>query len=309
MRSRLLLDAEELASFRMSAPTVLDNVSCLYCSTDLALSTRTKEHVVGRRFVPKGKLQRSWNLIGYACAHCNNVKSRLEDECAAISMQPDIYGKFAFDDETLRAEAARKAANSYSTRTRRPIGQSKERIAFDTRHPSGVGLSFSFVASPQVSADTIFELCRFQICAFFYMLTFDDTQRRGRFWQGVFMAIEHVKRSDWGNARIRSFARAVKTWEPRLLTTDLIADGFYKIAIRKHPDEDCWSWALEWNHSVRCVGLFGDEGRCDAVESSLEKNVMQLAIDSPDRKLAYRLDIALSESEDELFQYEDASLA
>lgn len=308
MKSRLLLDAKELKIFHLNAPTVLDNANCVYCAVELSPTTRTKEHVVGRRFIPRGKLDGGWNLIAYACASCNNSKSRLEDELAAISMQPDSYGKYAVDDETLRTEATRKAANSYSSKTRRPIADSSEAVKFETRHPSGALMSFSFESSAQVGADKMYELCRLQVCAFFYMLTFDSVARRGGFWRGSFLGIADARRPDWGSERLSSFAETVKDWEPRLLSTNSIADGFYKLAIRKHPTDDCWSWALEWNHSIRCVGLFGDRETCDEVEKFVARDVAQLVIDEPKRKVAYRLERALVQSGDVLFRYKEIEI-
>ena len=305
MKSRMLLDSEELASFPVKVPTVLDNVSCVYCAAGLSKETRTKEHVVARRFVPRGKHDGGWNLIAYACTGCNNAKARLENELAAISMQPDSYGKYAIDDDLLKAEATRKAAKSISSRTGRPINESGEQLKFETRHPAGLLVSVSLEAPAQVSSEVVFELCRMQMCAFFYMLTFDRNSRRGGFWPGIFMGIQHAKRSDWGSRRLVSFAETVKEWEPRLICTTPIADGFYKLSIRKHPSEDCWSWAVEWNHSIRCVGLFGEESSCENVEKALEKNVAQLFVDEPHRKLAYRRDVALIESDDVLFKYRD----
>ena len=42
--------------------------------------------MIGRRFVPKGKLNNQWNLIVRVCIKCNNKKSDLEDDISAISM-------------------------------------------------------------------------------------------------------------------------------------------------------------------------------------------------------------------------------
>jgi hypothetical protein len=58
----------------------LDNVTCPYCGTALTSKTRTKEHVIGRRFVPVGSLDREWNLILQACGPCNRHKADLEDD-------------------------------------------------------------------------------------------------------------------------------------------------------------------------------------------------------------------------------------
>lgn len=308
VKSRALLDSEELATFPVKTPTVLDNENCIYCSTELSPHTRTKEHVVGRRFVPKGKLDGGWNLIAYACSVCNNNKSRLEDEIAAISMQPDVDGNHAIEDEALRSEARRKANKSYSSKTKRVVGDSGEILTFESSHPSGLTAKVEMRTSAQVDADLIFELSRLQVCGFFYLLTFDASSRRGRFWGGTFVAINHARRHDWGNQRITSFAKVVHDWEPRLLATTAIADGYYKVAIRKHPDDFCWSWALEWNHNFRCVGFFGEEKACHAVEQSVARNTAHLIVDSPQRKLAIRREVQIVQGDDVLFRYRDIEI-
>ena len=305
MKSRFLLDSLELVSATVKVPTVLDNANCIYCGVDVSKETRTKEHVVARRFVPKGTLDGGWNLIAYSCNPCNNAKARLENEISAVSMQPDSYGKYAIDDELLRAEATRKAMRSISSRTHRPISDSGEELNVEYKHPSGLKVSVSFVSSAQVAAEGVYELCRQQMRAFFYLLTFDSQSRRGGFWRGVFIGVGHTRRCDWGNMRLNSFSEQVKDWEPRLLSTSSIADGYYKVAIRRHPNADCWSWAVEWNHSFRCVGFFGSEDSCELVEKSLQKNVAQLLVDEPQRKLAYRQDVPLNDAVDTLFSYRD----
>lgn len=92
------------------------NILCAYCGTPLApFGGGEQEHVIGRRFVPKGTLSGQWNLIVKACPTCNDHKADLEDDISAITMQPDGLGRFPDDDERLHTEAVRKAR----TRNRR----------------------------------------------------------------------------------------------------------------------------------------------------------------------------------------------
>ena len=96
--------------YNPKSPIRLANVNCPYCGRDLTDKTRTKEHVISKRFVPKGTFDGSWNLILNACRACNNAKSDLEDDISAITMQPDPFGRFA--DPKLQSEAERKRRNS-----------------------------------------------------------------------------------------------------------------------------------------------------------------------------------------------------
>ena len=108
----MFTSSQELDSLPIHVPIRFRNTTCPYCAANLAEVERTREHVVGRRFVPRGKHDKQWNLLLFACRKCNNKKSELEDDISAISMQPDSFGRFADDDSVLREEAARKAKNS-----------------------------------------------------------------------------------------------------------------------------------------------------------------------------------------------------
>jgi hypothetical protein len=108
---------------------LLRNRNCVYCGVDLNKDTgSTREHVIGRRFVRKGSLSSQWNLIVRACELCNRTKSDLEDEISAISMQPDLFGQFPSEDERLKFASSRKADRSFSRRTKKRIGDSKETL-------------------------------------------------------------------------------------------------------------------------------------------------------------------------------------
>src|SRR5437870_4164459 len=53
---------ETLKPLRSDALIRLDNVTCPYCGTDVTVE-REEEHVIARRFVPKGTLAGLWNLV------------------------------------------------------------------------------------------------------------------------------------------------------------------------------------------------------------------------------------------------------
>ena len=141
-------------------PTRLQNVTCVYCGLPLMETTRNEEHVIGRKFVPKGKLHKSWNVILWTCRPCNLHKSLLEDDISAITMQPDGFGRHAVDDSMLHSDASRKAANSRSERTHKPVANSGETLEFDMSLASTVTGSVSFSAPAQVKEERLFELAR-----------------------------------------------------------------------------------------------------------------------------------------------------
>jgi len=282
-------------------PALLDNETCVYCGTCLDGVPVTKEHVIGRRFIPKGKLDGQWNLIVRACERCNKLKADLEDDLSAISMHADVRGRHAEPDQVLIAEAARKAERSMSRRTGKAVKDSFETLTVRWPIAPGAELEYNAVGPPQANSDRVFELSRLQIMAIFYWLTYDYTIKRGRYWQGEFLPIVEAARSDWGNLVHRAFMEAVLNWEPRILAIG--AGGFFKVAIRRHPSAVCWSWALEWNQNYRIVGFCGEQEPAEQLTSTFPKlEIITVAQRGPDW-VGYRKEIPLAEEDDKLFHW------
>ncbi len=282
-------------------PIVLDNNTCPYCGRPLNEVGATKEHVIGRRFVPLGTLDRRWNLILQACPDCNSRKADLEDDVSAISMQPSVVGGFARADVVLRGEANRKGAGSRSRITGKAVRDSSERIELRAALAPGASVTFGLIAPPQQVPERVFELARMQLSGFFYWITFDQVRRTGGFWLGGFCPIGFSLRGDWGNPVQKAFMSSVLEWEPRIMAGT--ADGFFKIALRRHPNAVCWSWALEWNENVRIIGFCGEEEPIEATIRALPTPEVS-AIPVSDGHLEVRVEAELSADEDSLFRWE-----
>lgn len=235
--------SEKLAHLPPNRAIVLRNETCPYCGVMLTPKKRTKEHVVGRRFVPRGSLHQHWNLIVWACEPCNQRKGTLEDDLSAISMHPDVTGAHVRDDVRLRAEAARKAQKSISQRSGKAVAVSQEELVITATPIPGIEFKFNLISAPQADDARIIELARMQMMAFLYWITIQAGEVNGRFWQGSFMPLPPVRRADWGNDRLRFFMSTTASWDPALLA--VTADGYFKVAIRKHLKELVWSWALD----------------------------------------------------------------
>ena len=275
----------------------LTNVSCPYCGVELANEKTDKEHVIARKFVPKGKLHASWNLIVNSCERCNRIKADLEDDISAITMQPDALGRFGHADPTAEAVAIRKAEKSSSRLTHKPVKDSHVQTKLTTRFGQNASVSFGFVAPPQLDSVRAFDLARFQLMAFFYWMTYQTEDKRGYWWPGGFHPILQTNRTDWGNPLIRAFADAVVSWEPRVFGST--ADGFYKVAIRKHPQAECWSWAIEWNHASRLVGFIGDFQEAQNISVRFPKLEMHTISEASTATIRYREEVPLRETEDD----------
>jgi hypothetical protein len=293
--------AEKMRQMPANRAVVLRNETCPYCGAALTPSTGTKEHVVGRRFVPRGSLHQHWNLIVRACRPCNNRKAALEDDISAISMHPDVTGAHVRDDVRLHAEAGRKARTK-SQRSGKPVGQSQEQ--FSVKMPFGAAeITLNFISAPQADEPRILDLARLHVMAFFYWITVQPGEVNGRFWPGSFMPLPPVRRADWGNEQQRFFMNLTADWDFRVHA--VTADGYFKIAIKKHPDRDVWSFALEWSESYRIVGFFGEVERLHEIRDSIPALPMQTIPGQGADFMRFRQEAPLADEDDVLFALSD----
>lgn len=291
--------SNELRELQRTRALVLRNSTCAYCACVLNRTNSTKEHVVGRRFVPRGTLNQDWNLILQVCQPCNHRKSNLEDDISAITMQPDVFGRNASDG--CAGEAERKRFRSRSRRTGRAVGDSAEKWMISAPFGASGEMTFDMTGPPQIESARAFELARLQMMAFFYFLTYDKALARGHYWQGGFYPLLEARREDWGNVVHRSFMAAVVDWEPRLLVNT--ADDHFAAAIRRHPDAACWSWAVEWNKSYRLVGFFGELAPAKQLADSFPRLSVTSVAEEGDNWFGFRPEVSLSEKDDLLFHW------
>jgi len=278
---------------------ILRNTRCLYCGTPMERDEQTRDHVIGRRFVPKGKLAANWNLIVNACRKCNNAKSSLEDDIAAITLQPDLWGRYGHEDAAAIEEARHRAEKSISRRTRKPVGQSEETVTLKSELGPGVSFSFNFTSPPQIEEDRAFELARLHLMALFYMQSYNPETRQGGYWLHGFHPVLAVRREDWGNPIMRDFTAATADWEWRLHA--VTADGFFKALTRLHPNGTTWAWAIEWNHSMRLIGFFGELGPAQTLADTFARPQIHTVHEAPGEMLRYARETPLLEADDTLF--------
>jgi hypothetical protein len=275
----------------------LKNPRCPYCGKELSPEIRSDDHLIGRCFVPKGSLNNIWNLFLNACKDCNGIKSDLENDISAITMQPDCFGQSP--DELIRQEAMRKGAGSYSRRTRKPVAESAESITI-VKNVGPATITFALVSPPQVDDRRVAELAWFHVIACMYWLSFDETKQEGARFDEVFAPLSMAPRSDWGNDLQIAFMRTVATWEERLI--GIAASGYFKVAIRKLTDVRCWSWALEWNQSMRVIGLLGEPAAATTVQQDLPSLPLHAVGKSNDgSRLSFRPEKPLAHSDDLMF--------
>jgi len=285
--------------FNPKKAMILDNVTCLYCGEELTHETVTKEHVIGRRFVPKGKLSASWNLIANACITCNNSKSALEDDISAITMQPDVQGNHPNTDPLLAKEAKRKGNKSISQWTKKAVSNSHNEHKIEIPFGPNINFTFNLVSPPVADSRRVYELARLQLMGFFYLLTYNTETRRGGFWLGEFCPLREALRSDWGNPIHVHFMKLIADWEPRFI--GIAADEYFKIVIRRHPVDVCWGWGLEWNQNMRLIGFMGERDALEKVVSGLPSVKMFTVPQGDGLYTKYRHEESLDPEHDFLF--------
>lgn len=286
----------------LEKPILLQNKNCIYCLRPFASKEdKTKEHVIGRRFVPRGTLETGWNLIAWACKDCNSRKAELEDDISAISMHPDTAGRFATEDIRLRTDARRKAEGANSRRTGKRVKDSTENMTIRVPFGPAAMFTFNMFAAPQADSQRLANLAKLHVQAFFYLITYKQESQIGRYFPGIFVSVMEAKRADWGNARMRGFMDLTRDWEHWVLADG--ADGFFRICIRRFKGVDVWSWAVEWNQSFRLIGFFGAEKEVMKVAEGLPRLQVQQMIERPGKELRFRLEEPLDEADDSLFAY------
>ena len=94
---------------------------------------------------------------------------------------------------------------------------------------------------------------------------------------------------------------AVVGWEPRVLGD--CASGYFRIAIRKHPEAACWSWAMEWNKNIRLAGYIGNESEVDELVGTLPRLGATVIERRDDGHTAFRTEQGLVEADDHMFHW------
>lgn len=280
-------------------PIILNNSTCIYCGIALGKNNKNKEHVIGRKFVPKGSLNNNWNLIVQSCIKCNTKKSALEDDISAITMQPSTSGIYADNEDLLRDESIRKGNKSISKLTGKPVAESYSNPELKIPFTQDLDITLSMTTPPQIILTRIYELAYMQIMAFFYYLIFNQDTKKGSFWPGEFFPLLYALRSNWGNEVHTAFMNTVVSWDLRFVGNT--ANDYFKWAIRKHPSETCWSWALEWNKNHRVIGFFGNQDISIETKSKIPKLSPDYFSGNSKEYIAIKMDKSLEENDDVMF--------
>lgn len=158
-------------------------------------------------------------------------------------------------------------------------------------------MTFSFVGLPRLVPDRVMALAAAQIRAFFYFITYDESQGRGSFLPGGISSFIFAQKDDWGNAQFLAFASLTRDWIGRV--SGNTAEHYFRIVIKRDPSGiELWSFGLEWNQNYRIIGFFGDT-KSAAERVGAFPSFEWVRLDETTRK---REETPLKSSEDVLFE-------
>lgn len=298
------------------AVKIAGNVQCPYCGRLLdegPETQRTEDHVVGRKFVPKGYLENEWNLIVDSCEDCNRQKGRLESGISCMSHMSFGSGPEYGDDvvKDVRRKLGTKDPGTGRIRgathpsTGKPVADS-----FGEHKLTGklgpATMTFSLISPPQ-DGEKEAELAGFQVQAFFYLISNynpDDPAKSRAYSKtetrylatDLIQPIFVLRRSGFGHEVAMELTRRTLGWEQVCWIPT--ARGHFKAIMRRA--EDAYFWAVEWNKNARVIGLIRKKDQPCAVLGGLAE--LAGATSKPlSGEWRYRKEIALPEDQDILF--------
>lgn len=285
----------------------LSNITCPYCGVAFSESIRPdREHVIGRRFVPKGVLANEWNLIVNSCHPCNHEKSQLEDDIAVITLMSGRSREDVATSELVASEVARRAEKSGSRATGRSVASSHVEVGLALSPAGGGEVNLKFNGPPQISDARVFRLAEFHYLALFYFVSYRESEKTGGY-PGTIRPVGRFMYSDWGNPAARWFMELQKEWGD--LFCGNMADGFFKASIKESPTSRVWALAVEWNQSVRVLALAGDVAALDEICSTLPEKNGFLTRNADGNIVRVAKHVPMPESEDLMFQCESSDIA
>lgn len=278
------------------------NDVCIYCNRrfDDSDVVVTKEHLVGRNFVPRGSLDggRSFNFIFNACQQCNNDKSALEGHISAITqfMSPAVAENAAFGERAIA-----KSLREIHPWTGRPIANSFHESAVQMRG-AGLGIKVGFVGPPQADREMVSRLALRHVQGLYALVTNPDRTLAPLtlLFPGWVYILGHYIRSDWGNGHAITASDFVRDWTVRARI--ITAGGYFQAMLRRDTAElGTWFWALEWNRYMRVIGGITYDGQLPSFMRDLPELHWVEARTSTGAVFRSRREQPLDEEPDDLF--------
>jgi len=276
------------------------NKYCLYCGSVVGKGAETdsnKEHLIGRKFVPKGKFDegKEFNFIFRSCRKCNQNKAKLERHVSSVT----IFNSSArLKDADVNKVAIRKGNKDYHPdKTGTLIKNSDDKFEFSF----GKFIRLDAISPPQFNQDYVSELASYHIQGLFSLITSKNpsiaigTRLLRRDYISTF---NFYHKQDWGNQQLLEISKRVIKWDcPARLVT---ADGFFKAILKINRNDQDWFWALEWNKYLRVIGSISISKTGLNIFDRLPQLEWKYLNKSDNQIFRYREDIPLT-NEDYLF--------
>lgn len=229
------------------------NQHCLYCGAFVGAGSTVEsneEHLIGRKFVPKGTMENAFNFSFRTCRPCNAEKARLEGHVSSVT----LLGSPSVDvDENARRSAERKAVGDTHPETGMKMGEAIERQAVEYKFGPAT-FTFGMIGRSPAAKDSVPLLASFHIQALFSLITKAGNDASGEVRLlplNQFHVFNSYPHTDWGNPQLVEITQRAASWPCKVVIRS--GDGHFLACLRRS-DKQGWFWALEWNKSLRIVG-------------------------------------------------------
>lgn len=280
---------------------VKSNQYCPYCGDLVGIGSEAasdKEHLIGRKFVPKGSLEAGgFNFIFRACQKCNGRKSSAERHVSSVTL---FNSPGRWSDENVNALALHKGSRDYHPDKKGVLvkdASDHHSIEFGW---AGMQMKVNLVGPPQLNADAVCLLACRHIQGIFALIATDDPrigEKSKILPPEQILHFGHYIHQDWGNPQLMEIARRTAEWD--CYANIITANGYFKILVKVcETGTREWFWALEWNKFLRVVGVICSP----SVEPELFSDLPELNWrPSPDGIGRSRREFPLTDAEDILF--------
>lgn len=280
------------------------NQRCLYCGALVGANSSiesSKEHLIGRNFVPKGAFEdgRQFNFIFRACKACNSGKSEVEGHLSSVTLFNIIQ---EVDDEKTRDTILRKASKDYHPNKRgKLVKDSFDELTFNLVGLVGTKISTGVKLPPQANEEYIKFLSFKHIQGLFSLVTSHDPSsvKGTNLLDGKYFWFHNsYYYRDWGNPELIEISKRAHELKCRARIDT--ANNYFKATLcRKDERPGYWFWALEWNKCLRIVGGISFPDKQLEIFNNLPPRKWHSLGSTPETKLSF--EVPISEEEDILF--------
>jgi hypothetical protein len=278
------------------------NQYCFYCGIYVGPGSEipsNKEHLIGRKFPPKGSFARDgFNFIFRACAKCNGRKSAAERHVSTATL---FMSPARSLDGSVDEVAMHKASCDYHPDKKGILMKDAgDEHVFDFWQFGILG-QFTVMNPPQLNPEAVRLLACNHVQGLYTLLS-SGVPSTG--WEAKILPSDCVLcfyyfgYRDWGNPHLREIGRRVARWS--CLGAVDAADGYFRLIFRAHEDAESLFWALEWNKSLRIIGAICSP----SAEPGLFRDLPDLGWKSlPGRQGSFRWEVPLAAEDDDLFSH------